>query len=102
MASRLLFASIPVIDHFDRFICTLAVANTLYLAQTSLLQDKQVPLNNLTVPFWTDLFPDQQSFTVEEAVSRLGKVGDGFMDVARRYSVNGRMSEQIDRSAFLY
>jgi hypothetical protein len=81
----------------DRFICTLAVANTMYLAQSSLLKAREVSLNNLTLPFWTDLFPDQQSFTVDEAAERLGKVGDGYMTVARKYAERGRMSEQIDR-----
>jgi len=35
--------------------------------------------------------------TVEEVADRFGEVGDAFMDVARRFSLHGRMSEQIDR-----
>ncbi|CAD6564151.1 MAG: hypothetical protein TREMPRED_003889 [Tremellales sp. Tagirdzhanova-0007] len=91
------------------FICTFSVAHVLYLVQLAVLEAKQIQLVALTIPFWTDVLGetpsatsngsiDEGSATYKQAVSRLAEVADGYMEVGRRFAVNGRMSEQIHRS----
>ena len=80
----------------------------LYLVQSAVLNAKQIQLDPLTIPFWTDILGerrpvtsngqlDEGSATYKQAVKGLGEVGDKYLEVGRRFAVDGRMSEQIHR-----
>lgn len=96
----------------SRHICTLSIANALYLAKEGFSQQGYISLNNLTRPFWQDLLGDQymddQDLWPDDdkaagdgmfaiALRALADTGDRFMEVSRDYAPEGRMSEQIDR-----
>ena len=91
-----------------RFICTFCVAHVLYLLQSAYLEAGEIHLEQLAIPFWTDILgytPDPTEVWVrrrtdgsfEYAMKRLGEVADKYMGVGRQYAVEGRMSEQIQR-----
>jgi glucoamylase len=92
----------------SRHICTLAIANVLYLAKEGFDNQGYISLNNLTRPFWQDLLGDQYIDSEDLwtsngkgmfgiALQALMDTGDKFMAVSKEYAPNGRMAEQIDR-----
>jgi hypothetical protein len=93
----------------SRHICTLSIANVLYLAKEGFENRGYISLNNLTRPFWRDLFGDQHIDSedlwtssngkgmFDKALQALMDTGDTFMAVSKEYAPDGRMSEQIDR-----
>jgi glucoamylase len=94
----------------SRHICTLSIANVLYLAKEGFNNQGYISLNNLTRPFWRDILGDQYILTDSEnlwtsnekgmfgiALQALMDTGDRFMTVSKEYAPDGRMSEQIDR-----
>jgi hypothetical protein len=97
----------------SRHICTLSIANVLYLAKEGLNNQGYISLNNLTRPLWQDLLGDQYTdsedlWTSNEkgmfgiALQALMDTGDRFMAVSKGYAPDGRMSEQIDRYVVVY
>jgi hypothetical protein len=92
----------------SRHICTLSIANVLYLAKEGFENQGYISLNNLTRPFWQDLLSDQYISSENlwtsngkgmfgVALQALMDTGDKFMAVSKEYAPDGRMSEQIDR-----
>lgn len=97
----------------NRYICTNAVANVLYLAKENFERQGYISLNDLTRPFWSDLLGDEyhdeeEVWTsdhdsprsrrlFESALKALVDSGDQFMRLGQTYAPDGRMSEQIDR-----
>ena len=92
----------------NRFICTFCVAHVLYLLQSAYLEAEEIHLENLAIPFWTDILgytPDATEVWVrrrkdgsfEYAMKRLGEIADKYMEIGKTYAVDGRMSEQIHR-----
>lgn len=93
----------------SRHICTLSIANVLYLAKEGFETQGYISLNNLTRPFWQDLLGDEYDDAEEIWASNNGKgifhtalqamidTGDRFMTVSKEHAPEGRMSEQIDR-----
>ncbi|WWD20210.1 hypothetical protein CI109_104686 [Kwoniella shandongensis] len=92
------------------YLCTFSVAQTLYLARAQFVQRGEITITNLTVPFWTELLSSSTKILPDEvwhkhdksfkrAITRLGEVGDAFLQVGQKYSEmeDGRMSEQIGR-----
>jgi glucoamylase len=92
----------------SRHICTLSIANVLYLAKEGFENQGYISLNNLTRPFWQDLLGDQYTDSEDLwtsngkgmfgiALQALMDTGDKFMAVSKEYAPDGRMAEQIDR-----
>jgi hypothetical protein len=94
----------------NRHICTLSIANVLYLAKEGFENQGYISLNNLTRPFWQDIlgarYKDDEEVwdyhmkgrgMFDVALQALMETGDKFMGVSRKYASEGRMSEQIDR-----
>lgn len=94
-----------------RFICTYAVAEQLYRAKDQIATLGEIRIDSTTLSFWADLLAQegasQQPGTTisrktdkkrfDKILDRFEAVADAFMAVANKYTVKGRMSEQISR-----
>ena len=92
----------------SRFICTFSVAHVLYLSQSAFLENERIQTVDMSIPFWNDVLETnvpsnnlwiagEQGGRFESAIRRLGEIADAYMEVGRKYALEGRMSEQIHR-----
>ena len=96
------------------FICTNAVAETVYRTAEHLLQEGELPIAELETPFWKTLLMGMEfdNFSNQEnahsiphpfqlfdiALDALMKMGDSYLEVVRMHAgADGAMSEQIHR-----
>ncbi|WRT69601.1 uncharacterized protein IL334_006590 [Kwoniella shivajii] len=91
-------------------ICTNAIAQSFYLVQSQLYVEGSMDGFKVDFGFWSDIMKESVNFNdterrtgdvnFDEAIVRLGEIGDGFLNVSRRAFEEGgkSMSEQIDRN----
>ncbi|KAL7422578.1 glycoside hydrolase 15 protein [Cryptotrichosporon argae] len=108
------------------FICTYAVAEALYSAQSALVSAGEIVIDDLSAPFWSDVVRRaarpgvrwergrtacaraigqlgarvplvRRWFPFDDAVRRLGDVAAAYVRVGETRAVRGTMSEQMSR-----
>lgn len=87
------------------YITTLAAAEVLYDAAAQFEQAGEITVDNISLPFWQDIYPDAEEGTFSDYAnvsSLLGAVttyADGFMELIQQYTPeNGTLDEQINKT----
>jgi len=85
------------------YITTLAAAELLYDAAAQFSKQGSVTIDETSLPFWQDIYPDAQEGTVTESVNSLVTAmtdyADGFVSLVQQYTPpNGTLNEQINKT----
>lgn len=88
------------------YITTLAAAEVLYDAAAQYTVSNEVVIDDISLPFFRDLFPNITTGTynsyssVKQIVNGMRSYADGFMKVVQQYTpANGTLDEQINKTS---
>lgn len=88
------------------FITTFAAAEVLYDAHAQFSQAGEITIDDISLPFWQDIYPEAESDTVydsksgiDDLLSAMRDYADSFINVTRQYiTPNGTLNEQINKT----